>query len=93
MTSDVESLAQSIVDEAMEAGEYITEDPKRLAAFLDSYDSEEAIIIVTKALGIISVGMALAHVRTSDAQDPLRTVALAAWVADRFISKAKEGFQ
>lgn len=90
---DVESLAESMVDEAMETGEFIAEDPKRLKAFLDAYDSEEAIGTVTKALGFISVGMALAHIRPGDAQDPMRTVALAAWVADRFISKAKEGFQ
>lgn len=88
---DVESLAESLVDEAMETGEFITEDPKRLRRFLDSYSSDDAIRTVSEALAIISVGMSLAHVRPGDAQDPLRTVALAAWVADRFISKAKGG--
>lgn len=88
---DVESLAESMVDEAMEGGEFITEDPKRLKRFLDSYDSDAAIKTVAEALLIISVGMALAHVRPGDAQDPLRTVALSAWVADRAISSAKEG--
>ena len=88
---DVESLAESMVDEAMEGGEFITEDPKRLKRFLDSYDSDSAIKTVSEALTMISVGMALAYVRPKDAQDPLRTVALSAWVADRFISKAKEG--
>lgn len=90
---DVESLAESLVDEAMETGEWISEDPKRLRKYLDAYDSEEAIRTVSEALVFISVGMSLAHVRPGDAQDPLRTVALAAWVADRFISKAKEGLQ
>lgn len=93
MISDAESLAQSIVDEAMEAGEYVTEDPDRLARFLREYDSGEAIRTVGRAMEIISVGMALAHVRVSDAQDPLRTAAIAFMVADRFISKAKEGPQ
>lgn len=88
---DVESLAESMVDEAMETGEYIAEDPKRLKRFLDSYDSDSAIKTVSETLAMISVGMALAYVRPKDAQDPLRTVALSAWVADRFISKAKEG--
>ena len=88
---DVESLAQSMVDEALEAGEWIAEDPKRLKAFLARYDSDDAARTVAEALQIISAGMALAHVHPRDAQDPLRTVCLAFWVADRFISRAKEG--
>ena len=88
--NDVESLAQSMTDEALESGEWIAEDPKRLRAFLDRYDSDDAARTVSEALTIISAGTALAHVHPRDAQDPLRTVCLAFWVADRAITKAKE---
>lgn len=90
MTSDVESLAQSIVDEALDTGHWIAEDPKRLRAFLDRYDSDDAVRTVSEALTFISVGMALAHVHPRDATDPLRTVGLAFWVADRFIRREQE---
>ena len=54
---DVESLAESLVDEAMETGEWISEDPRRLRKYLDAYDSEEAIRTVSEAMIFISVGM------------------------------------
>ena len=62
-----------------------------VARTLCDYAPTFCVATPAEALQIISAGMALAHVHPRDAQDPLRTVCLAFWVADRFISKAKEG--
>lgn len=94
-TFDLPLGLQKIVDEALEYGRWITEDPARLSAFLDCADLARIAEDLSGSASIIAVGMALAHVRDSDARTAMETIVLASQLAGVAIreAKAKEGGQ
>jgi len=81
---------QRIADEALEYGSWIVEDPGRLAAFLESADMARIGEDLSTALSIIAVGMALAHVKASDARTAVETMALSSQLAGVAIRDRKE---
>ncbi len=87
--TDLPLHIQRIADEALEYGSWITEDPDRLAAFLDSADLMRIGEDLSTAASIIAVGMALAHVKASDARTTMELIALSSQLAGVAIREAK----
>ena len=91
MTTEIERMSQAAVDEAVTVGQYIAEDPERLRAWLDAYEQDEAIRRTSEAIEAIGVGLALAHVKAGVVTLVMQMIVEAAWTADAYIRKAKEG--
>ena len=81
------------VDEAMDIGMYVTEDPARLQSYLRDFDRDSAAESVTRFLAMVAVGLAQCHLKQGEARTAMETMAEAAFLAVKVLDHAKEGGQ
>ena len=81
------------VDEAMDFGMWVCEDPGRLQSYLKGFDKDQAGDSIARFLSMVAAGMSRAHVKTGEARTAMEVMAQAAFLAVKALDHAKEGGQ